>query len=165
MRPCSNVSFNRTKHYPFSSRFFLGSSTSHRHLINVSSASHHWYFFFPGSSSIGSSSSFPILLGASFVRFVCLCLVLHECVCYSVQYILRQAPSCSAPAGHQQGASRRRLLLLHSTAHRLTAAKLGTRRPRDVNGFGNLLGRTSRNACNVMSTCSEKSWLPSNRSS
>jgi uncharacterized membrane protein len=57
------------------------------------------------------------------------------------------------------------LLLLHSTVHRLTAAKLGTRRLRGGSGFGNRLGRTSRNACNVMSTCCEKCWLPSNRSS
>jgi hypothetical protein len=159
MRPCSNVSFKRTKYYPFSSSIFLGSSMVHQRLTT----SHHWFIFSFGSSSIGSSSLIPILLGASSARFVRLCLVLHECVCYSVRYILRQAPSCPAP---------QQILLLPSTALRLTAAKLGIRRLHGANGFGNRLGRTSRNACNVMSTCSgvmstcsEKSWLPSNRSS
>jgi hypothetical protein len=66
---------------------------------------------------------------------------------YSVLYILRKAPS---------GPTSRRPLLLLSTAHRLTAAKLGTSRLHGGSGFGNRLGRTSRNACNVMSTCCEK---------
>jgi hypothetical protein len=51
----------------------------------------------------------------------------------------------------------RRPLLLLLTAHRLTAAELGTSRLRGGSGSGNRLGRTLRNACNIMSTCCEKS--------
>jgi hypothetical protein len=146
-----------------------GSSMAHQWLINGSSMNHQNFIFSFGSFSLLA----PFLFWRIFfwlifalpksprviLRALCgFCLVLHECVCYSVRYILRQAPSCPTP---------RRLLLLLSTALQPTAARLGTRRLRGVNGFCNRLGRTSRNACtgNVISTCSKKSWLPSNRSS
>jgi hypothetical protein len=121
------------------------SSIAHQSHINRSSIAHllFWLIFSFGSSSFGSSTLFPSLLGLSSVR----CVVTPRTArvrMYSVRYILLQAPSCPT--------SRRPLLLL-STVHRLTAAKLGTSRLRGCNGFGNRLGRTVRNACNVISTC------------
>jgi hypothetical protein len=137
-----------------------GSSMAHPWLIIGLSLAHllFWLIFSFGSFSfqVWLFSAFP-KSPRVILRALCgLCLVLHKCACYSVRYILLQAPSCPTS---------RRLLLLHSTVHRLTAAKLGTSRLRGGNGLGNWLGQTSRNACNVMSTCCEKSWLPSNRSS
>jgi hypothetical protein len=157
MLPCGNISCCSTKFYPFLQWLINGSSMAHQWLINGSSMAHQWLI--NCSSSLLAHLLFWLIFFWLFSarpksprvipRALCgLCLVLHECVFYSVWYILRQAPSCPTP---------RRLLLLHSTVHRLTVAKLGTRRLRGGNGFGNGLGRTSRNACNVMSTCCEKS--------
>jgi len=124
---------------------FNCSSIAHQSLINRSSIAHQTLI--DRSSSFGSSTLFPSLLGLSSVRCAATPRTARVRM-YSVRYILRQAPS---------GPTSRRPLLLHSTAHRLTAAKLGTSRLRGGNGFGNRLGLTVRNACNVISTCCEKS--------
>ncbi len=114
-------------------RNIILSSMAHQLLINRSSIAHlgsSWLIFSFGSSSFGSSTLFPSLLGLSSVRCVVTPRTVRVCM-YSVRYILRQAPSCPTS---------RRPLLLHST-HRLTAAKLGTSRLRGGNGFSNRLGR------------------------
>jgi hypothetical protein len=137
-------------------RNIILSSIAHQSLINRSSIAHQTLIkrssnahqsLINRSSSFGSSTLFPSLLGLSSVRCVATPRTARVRM-YSVQYILWQAPS---------GTSLRRPLLLLSTAHRLTAAKLGTSRLRDGRGSGNRLGRTLRNACSVISTCCEKS--------
>ena len=137
-------------------RKFILSSIAHQSLFNRSSNAHQTLIkrtsnahqtLIKRSSSFGSSTLFPSLLGLSSVHCV-----VTPCTArvrmYSVRYILRQAPS---------GPTSRRPLFLLSTEHRLTAAKPGTSRLRGGSGSGNWLGRTLRNAFNVMSTCCEKS--------
>ena len=136
-----NIILSSTAHQSLINR----SSITHQSLINRSSIAHQT--FINRSSSFGSSTLFPSLLGLSSVR----CVVTPRTArvrMYSVRYILRQAPS---------GPTSRRPLLLLLTEHRRTAAELGTSRLHGGSGSSNRLGRTLRNACNVMSTCCEKS--------
>jgi hypothetical protein len=111
-----------------------GSSIAHQWLINGSSIAHQTLIFFQILYALPKS---PRVILRALCGYASYCTSVYVfCVVYLTAGTFQ--PDITVP------------LLLLSTEHRLTAAKLGTSRLRGCSGSGNRRGRTLRNACNVM---------------